>query len=198
MFLGATFSLPEKDKYHHTRKQLLALLTNIMGGRIAEEVIFGDSTSGASGDIKQATRLARSMVTEWGMSEKIGMVNVSDREEHLFLGRDLFRPREVSEQTSREIDEEVRSIIDQCYVRARDIITEHRDKLVALAEALLEYETLDASEVGEIIETGKLSKPPTRGPGLGASTTPAPQPKAAEGKTEPFPAPGIGPSPANA
>ena len=198
MYLGATFSLPEKDKYHESKKQLLDEITGIMGGRIAEDLTFGDCTSGAAGDIKQATHVARKMVTEWGMSEKIGMVNVSDREEHMFLGRDLFKGREVSEQTSRDIDEEVRSIIDMCYARAREIITQNHDKLVALAEALLEYETLDATEIGEIIEAGKLSKPPTRGPGLGASATPAPQ-KLPEGKkSEAFPAPGIGPSPANA
>ena len=198
MYLGATFSLPEKDKYHESKKQLLDEIAGIMGGRIAEELIFGDCTSGAAGDIKQATHVARKMVTEWGMSEKIGMVNVSDREEHMFLGRDLFKGREVSEQTSRDIDEEIRSIIDVCYARAREIITQNHDKLVALAEALLEYETLDATEIGEIIETGKLSKPPTRGPGLGASVTPAPQKAPAGTKTDPFPAPGIGPSPANA
>ena len=132
--------------------------------------------------------------------EKIGMVNVSDREEHLFLGRDLFRPREVSEQTSREIDEEVRSIIDVCYARAKGIITQNRDKLVALAEALLEYETLDAAEIIEVIDTGKLSQPPKRGPGLTSSAVPTPQPEKAPpgAKTEPFPAPGVGPSPANA
>src|SRR5260221_4765823 len=114
-----------------------------MGGRIAEELAFGDSTSGASGDIKQATHIARKMVTEWGMSEKIGMVNVSEHEEHMFLGRDLFKGREVSEQTARDIDEEVRAIIDHAYSRAKSIIIEHRDKLIALAEALLEYETID-------------------------------------------------------
>jgi len=128
------------------------------------------------------------------------MVNVSDREEHLFLGRDLFRPREVSEETSREIDEEVRSIIDLSYARAKEILTQHRDKLVALAQALLEYETLDAAEISEICETGKLSKPPTRGPGLTSTITPPVQPEAAPDakKGDVFPTPGIGPSPANA
>ncbi|MGD0651114.1 MAG: ATP-dependent zinc metalloprotease FtsH [Verrucomicrobiia bacterium] len=200
MYLGATFSLPEKDKYHESKKQLFDEIAGIMGGRISEELIFGDYTSGAASDIKQATHIARKMVTEWGMSEKIGMVNVSDREEHLFLGRDLFRPREVSEQTSREIDEEVRNIIDVCYARAKDIIAQNRDRLVALAEALLEYETLDAAEIGEIIDTGKLSQPPKRGPGLTSSAVPTSQPEKAPpgAKTEPFPAPSIGPSPANA
>jgi cell division protease FtsH len=197
MYLGATFQLPEKDKYHESKKQLLDEITGVMGGRIAEELTFGDCTSGAAADIKQATHIARKMVAEWGMSEKIGMVNVSSREEHLFLGRDLFNPRECSEQTAREIDEEVRRIVDSCYNRAREILTQHRDKLVALAEALLEYETLDAPEIIEIIKTGKLANPPRR------ATTPASAPplvEPAKPETQPaiLPAPGISNSPASA
>ena len=114
----------------------------------------------------------------------------------------LFKGREVSEQTARDIDGEVRSIIDAAYARAKDILVTNRDKLVALAQALLEYETLDAAEIEELIETGKLQNPPTRPAGLSSSTppTPPPQPeKVKEGaKSEVFPAPGIGPSPASA
>ncbi len=200
MYLGATFQLPQKDKYNLNKKQLHDQITGIMGGRIAEELIFGDCNSGASGDIRQATHIARKMVTEWGMSEKIGMVNVSEHEEHMFLGRDLFKGREVSEQTAREVDEEVRSIIDYCYTRAKDIIVQNRDKLVAIAQALLEYETLDGAEILEIIDTGKLQNPPARPPGLSSSSAPPPPllEKAKDGKAEVFPAPGIGPSPASA
>jgi cell division protease FtsH len=200
MYLGATFSLPEKDKYHESKKQLLDEIAGIMGGRIAEELIFGDSTSGAAGDIKQATHIARKMVTEWGMSEKVGMVNVSDQEEHMFLGRDLFKGREVSEQTARDVDSEVRSIIDAAYARAQEILVTNKDKLVALAQALIEYETLDAAEIEEVVETGKLQNPPKRPLGLSSPSTPPPQlEKAKEGAPgEVFPAPGIGPSPANA
>ncbi len=200
MYLGATFSLPVKDKYHESKKQLLDEVAGIMGGRIAEELTFGDSTSGASGDIKQATHIARKMVTEWGMSEKIGMVNVSEHEEHMFLGRDLFKGREVSEQTARDIDEEVRRIIDAAYARAKEILVSNKDKLIALAEALLEYETLDAAEITEIIDTGKLQNPPKHSPGLSSSVPAASQAEKAKGETkpEPFPTPGIGPSPANA
>jgi cell division protease FtsH len=200
MYLGATFSLPVKDKYHESKKQLLDEVAGIMGGRIAEELTFGDSTSGAAGDIKQATHIARKMVTEWGMSEKIGMVNVSEHEEHMFLGRDLFKGREVSEQTARDIDGEVRRIIDEAYSRAKEILVSNKDKLIALAEALLEYETLDAAEITEIIDTGKLQNPPTRPPGLSSSVPAAPQAEKAKGETkpEPFPTPGIGTSPANA
>jgi cell division protease FtsH len=200
MYLGATFQLPQKDKFNLNKKQLIDQITGIMGGRIAEELIFGDCNSGASGDIKQATHLARKMVTEWGMSEKIGMVNVSEHEEHMFLGRDLFKGREVSEQTAREVDEEVRSIIDHCYARAKEILTQNRDKLVAVAQALLEYETLDGAQILEIIETGKLQNPPPPRPGLGFPAVQPPQPEKAKPEVggDVFPAPGIGPSPANA
>ncbi len=201
VYMGATFSLPEKDRYTESKYQLLDEITGVMGGRIAEELIFSDYTSGASGDIKQATHIARKMVTEWGMSEKIGMVNVSDQAEHLFVGRDMFKPREVSEQTSREIDEEVRSIIDSCYARAREIISQNKDKLVALAEALLEHETLDAAEIGELIDTGKLTKPPEdqngKPPGE-ASAEAVKEDQASSKQGEIFPTPGIGPSPASA
>ena len=196
MYLGATFQLPEKDKYSINKKQLLDQITGIMGGRIAEEMIFGDCNSGAANDIKQATYLARRMVTEWGMSEKIGMVNVSEHEEHMFLGRDLFKGREVSEQTARDIDEEVRAIVDQCYTRAKEILVQNRDKLVALAQALIEFETLDAPEVNEVIATGKLSHPPARKAGLGATAaTPVADPKP---ESKPDVVPGIGSSPASA
>ncbi len=198
MYLGATFSLPEKDKYHESKRQMLDEIAGIMGGRIAEEITFGDCTSGASGDIKQATHIARKMVTEWGMSEKIGMVNVSQHEEHMFLGRDLMKGREVSEQTARDIDQEVRLIIDTAYNRAKTLIVDNKDKLIALAEALLEFETLDAPEIDELLESGKLSKPPTRKKGIGP--TPPPSAPIAAPVEEPKPdvVPGIGPSPASA
>lgn len=189
-FLGATFSLPEKDRFSLSKKHLMDDISGIMGGRIAEEVIFGDSTSGASNDIKQATYLARRMVTEWGMSDRIGMVNVSAHDEHMFLGRDLFRGREVSEETAREIDQEVRRIIDECYARAKQLILQERARLVALAEALLEYETLDAAEIVEILREGKLLTPPKPRTGIGAGLgTPA-----ADGNPSPSAAPGAVPA----
>ena len=199
MYLGATFQLPEKDKHNLNKKQLVDQITGIMGGRIAEELTFGDCNSGAAGDINQATHIARKMVTEWGMSEKIGMVNVSQHEEHMFLGRDLFKGREVSEQTARDVDEEIRRIIEAAYARAKEILIQHHDKLIALAEALIEYETLDAPELTEVISTGKLTNPPKRKTGLGtpppASPTPPTEP--AE-QPEVVPGPGIDPSPASA
>ncbi len=200
MYLGATFQLPQKDKHNLNKKQLVDQITGIMGGRIAEELTFGDCNSGASGDITQATHLARKMVTEWGMSEKIGMVNVSQHEEHMFLGRDLFKGREVSEQTARDVDEEIRRIIEAAYGRAKTILIEHRDKLVALAEALIEYETLDAPELTEVISTGKLTNPPARKSGLGAKPADESQPIPAEPSTQAtvLPTPDIDPTPASA
>jgi cell division protease FtsH len=195
MYLGATFSLPEKEKYHESKRQLHDMICGIMGGRIAEEITFSDYTSGAAGDIQQATRIARKMVTEWGMSERIGMVNVSSHDEHPFLGRDILRGRDVSEQTAREIDEEVRRIIDECYTRAKQIIIENRDKLVALAEALLEFETLDSAEITEIFETGKLANPPKRPPGLTSTKSAKPPPIPVPDKEV---APGTNPAPASA
>ena len=199
MFLGATFSLPEKDKYHESKRQMLDELAGIMGGRIAEELTFGDCTSGAAGDIKQATHIARKMVTEWGMSEKIGMVNVSAHEEHMFLGRDLFKGREVSEQTSHDIDEEIRRLIDTAYNRAKEILTQNHNRLIALAEALIEYETLDAPEISEIIATGKLQNPPPRKTGIGPTpAVKAETPVETPAPIAPLPVSGVDPSPASA
>jgi cell division protease FtsH len=127
------------------------------------------------------------------MSERLGMVNVSSREEHILLGRDLLKPREVSEQTAREIDEEVRRIIDGCYNRARQIILDQKDKLVALAEVLIEYETLDASEIEELVETGKLSKPPRSTP----STVTPPSSHGIKPELVSTPVINPGPAPAN-
>ena len=199
MYLGATFQLPEKDKHNLNKKQLIDQITGIMGGRIAEELTFGDCNSGAAGDINQATHIARKMVTEWGMSEKIGMVNVSQHEEHMFLGRDLFKGREVSEQTARDVDEEIRRIIEAAYGRAKEILIQYQDKLIALAEALIEYETLDAPELTEVISTGKLTNPPKRKTGLGTppTATPTPPTESAD-QPEIVTGPVIDPSPASA
>ncbi len=127
------------------------------------------------------------------------MVNVSDKEEHLFVGRDMFKPREVSEETSREIDQEVRRLIDESYARARTMLTENHDKLNALAEALLEYETLDAEQVEELVRTGKMTSPPRRPtPPPPASAENEKDATADSSKPETLPPPGIGPEPASA
>jgi cell division protease FtsH len=133
----------------------------IAAGRIAEELYTHDLSTGASMDIKQMTRLARKMVCEWGMSEKLGMVEYGDHEEHVFLGRDLGRSRDYSEATAQEIDREVKKLCDDAYERARELITKHRDKLEAIAKALLEFETLDGKQIRDIIENGRMSNPPS-------------------------------------
>jgi cell division protease FtsH len=157
-YLGATMQLPEKDRYHEFRKKILGELAGCMGGRVAEEMIFGDITAGARSDIKYATKIARRMVCEWGMSEKMGPMTFGEREEHLFLGREISRAIDYSEVTAQEIDQEVRRIIDLSYGRARSILEANRDKLVVLAEALLEHEVLTGDEVDEIIKNGVFSK----------------------------------------
>src|SRR5213595_2731948 len=158
--LGSTMWLPEEDKYTNRKNELLAGLSVSMGGRVAEEIVFGDITNGARGDIKMATAIARRMVCEWGMSEKMGMVEYGDHEDYVFLGRDISRARDYSEATAEQIDGEVRKLIDGAYQTAKQVLTKHRDHLEAIAKALLEYETLDGVQIKEIIEHGRLINPP--------------------------------------
>jgi cell division protease FtsH len=161
--LGSTMYLPEKDVINQARKQMLDLIAVIMAGRIAEEVISGDVSTGASSDIKQATNLARSMVCQWGMSDKLGMVQYGSDDEY-FLGRDMVRRKDYSEATAREIDEEVRRIIEEQHRVAKELIEGRRDALEAIAKALLEYETLEGWQVQEIVRTGKFRRPVLRLP----------------------------------
>ena len=157
--LGATMQLPEKDRYTEGRKKLEGMLTGLMGGRVAEEVVFGDITTGAQSDIKQATRLARLMVCEWGMSPALGPQNFSEREELLFLGREVNRSQDISEDTARRIDEEVSRMLREAHARAVEILQKHRDKLDILTQLLLERETLDGVEVAAIVKYGRLPTP---------------------------------------
>ncbi len=165
--LGSTMWLPEEDKYTNRKNELLAGLAVSMGGRVAEEIVFGDITNGARGDIKMATAIARRMVCEWGMSEKMGMVEYGDHEDYVFLGRDISRARDYSEATAEQIDQEVKKLLDEAYQLAKKTLTANRDKLEVIAKALLEFETLDGSQIKEIVEHGRLINPP---PG----TTPPP------------------------
>lgn len=161
--LGSTMWLPLEDKYTMRKNELLDDLVVDMGGRVAEEMVFGDVTSGARGDIKMATGLARKMVCEWGMSEKLGMVEYGEHEDYVFLGRDISRARDYSEATAQEIDREVKKLCDDAYARAKTIILANREKLEIIAKALLEYETLDGSQIRDIIKTGSMSNPPVSG-----------------------------------
>ncbi len=151
MALGWTLSLPEEDKYLISRNELMDEIAGIMGGRVAEELVFGDITSGAENDIQKATQMARRMVTQWGMSEKLGNVAMGHREELVFLGRDLGEQRNYSEEVAAIIDEEIRSIVDHGYQTAKVILSAQRDKMDAVVERLKIVETLDAKELDQIL-----------------------------------------------
>jgi cell division protease FtsH len=170
--LGSTMYLPIEDKYTHRKNELLDRLVMIMGGRVAEELIFGDVTNGARGDIGQATNIARKMVCEWGMSERLGMVEYGEHEDYIFLGRDISRSRNFSEATAQEIDREVKKLCDDAYARAKHLISKNRDRLEAIAKALLEYETLDGDQVKDIATTGSMRNPPSLPKGKTASPAP--------------------------
>ena len=158
--LGSTMYLPKDDVLNRRKKELLDIIAVTMAGRIAEEIVSDDISSGAVGDIQQATSMARAMVTQFGMSDKLGMVQYGDSNEYVFLGREVSRSKDYSEQTALEIDSEVKRIIDNGYKVASDIISANRDKLELIANALLEHETLDGHQVEEIIRTGKFTAPP--------------------------------------
>ena len=166
--LGSTMSLPKEDVLNHHKLQLLDTICMTMGGRIAEEMYSGDISSGAAGDIQQATKMAKAMVTQFGMSNALGMVQYGGDNEYVFLGRDMAQSKDYSEDTAQLIDGEVKTIINNAYDRANRLITENKDKVQAVAEALKEYETLDASQVEEIVKTGKLdqSNTPSGGEGM--------------------------------
>ena len=151
MALGWTMSLPEEDKYLVSRDELMDQIAGIMGGRVAEEIVFQDITSGAENDIQRATQLARRMVTQWGMSDKLGTVAMGHREELVFLGRDLGEQRNYSEEVAAIIDEEIRSIVDHGYQTAKGILTKQRGKMDAVVERLKVVETIDGKELDEIL-----------------------------------------------
>jgi len=159
MALGATMQLPETDRYHIKMKAAMGQITVLCAGRAAEAAFCEDISAGAQSDIKQATELARKMVCQWGMSESLGLVNYTEGEEHLFLGRELTRAKPHSEAMAQEIDHEIRRIIDSCYNRAENLIKEHRDQLEKIALALLKYESLDSKDLDTIIAGEELVKP---------------------------------------
>lgn len=151
-YLGATMHMPKEDRYTQSKREMEAHLRVCMGGRIAEELIFSDITSGASGDIQQATRMARAMVCAFGMSHLLGTVQYGERGEHIYLGRDIMKTESFSEETAREIDLEIRRIVNEAYLAAKKLLTENHERLVALAEKLLIDETLDVKAVRQILD----------------------------------------------
>jgi len=144
MALGYTMALPTEDRYLQSKTEFEDKIAGLLGGNVAERLIFGDTTTGASNDIEKATDLARRMVTEFGMSDKLGPLSFGKRDEMVFLGRSMGEQRDYSEEVAQTIDEEVRAIIDKAYERATEVLTTHRDKLTALAEKLVAEETVDA------------------------------------------------------
>jgi cell division protease FtsH len=156
--LGATMQLPQKDRYNYRKKELEGQLASLMGGLVTEQLVFGDMTTGAKSDIKHATDIARKMVCEWGMSESMGPLAYGEREEHLFLGREIERHTDYSEQTAQKIDNEIRGIVERAIAQAQRVITEHRAALDAIAEALLKYEVLDGEEIVTLVHGGTLAR----------------------------------------
>jgi cell division protease FtsH len=196
--LGSTMSLPKEDVLNHRRKEMLDLIAVMMAGRIAEEIVSGDISSGASGDIQQATSVARAMVCQWGMSDKMGMVQYGNDQEQVYMGRDMAQRKDYSEFTAQEIDAEVKRIINEAYTVSKNIIDTNRDKLEIIANALLEFETLDGEQVSEIVRTGSFTPPPPAPkvePPSGAIAvtplpeTPKPLPPKLPGYGSPAPAP---------
>jgi cell division protease FtsH len=159
--LGSTMYIPTKDTYNYAKRKMLNRLAALFGGRIAEDVALNDVTSGASGDIEQATKLARHMVCNWGMSP-LGPIAYGDNQDTVFLGREITRSHTVSEETSRRIDAEVKVLVDESYARARQIIVEHRVALDKIADALIAHETIDGIHVKEIVEFGEIRSPIVR------------------------------------
>jgi cell division protease FtsH len=182
MALGITWSLPDEDRHSQTRNELLALIKRLVAGRIAEEIKFGDVTTGASNDFEKATELARRMVTQYGMSESLGLIQYGRGSHQVFLGRDFGDDRNYSEEIAGKIDAEVRKIIDSCYADARKILEVNWDKVERMANSLLEHETVEAPEVLAIL--GDKPWPPNE-PVAG----PVDQPIAASAPPEPEPRP---------
>jgi len=159
--LGVTMFLPEEDRYSHSRRRLTSQITSLFGGRIAEELIFGSDavTTGASNDIERTTELARSMVTKWGFSDRLGPLTYTEEEGEVFLGRSVTQHKQVSDVTVHAIDEEVRKIIDNTYAHATQILTDNMDKLHTMAAALVKYETIDTDQIKAIMD-GRDPPPP--------------------------------------
>ncbi len=159
--LGVTMSLPERDKYGYSKIELESKIAMMFGGRVAEEIVFGreNITTGAGNDIKQATEMARRMVTEYGFSEKLGPLRYSDNEEEVFLGHSVAQRKNVSDATASLIDDEIRQLIDDGEEKAREILTKHSDELEKLAQALLEYETLSGDEVKALLKGEPIVRP---------------------------------------
>ncbi|HUW53224.1 MAG TPA: ATP-dependent zinc metalloprotease FtsH [Rhodanobacter sp.] len=184
--LGVTMYLPEGDKYSINRVAIESQLCSLYGGRVAEELIFGADkvTTGASNDIERATKMARNMATKWGLSDELGPITYGEDEDEVFLGRSVTQHKSISNETASKIDEVVRGILDRAFARSRELLTANLDKLHAMADALLQYETIDAHQIDDIM-AGRIPGPPaewTKTAATGASPPPPP-PKGDAGST---------------
>ena len=167
--LGVTMQLPEGDRYSLDRERMLSTIAVLFGGRIAEELFMNQMTTGASNDFERATSIARDMVTRYGMSDVLGPMVYADNEGEIFLGRSVTKTTNMSEETMRKVDGEIRRIIDEQYAVARKILEENRDKVEAMAKALLEWETIDADQIDDIMSGRPPRSPKERSPGSGGS-----------------------------
>jgi len=164
MALGVTMQLPTEDRFNHDSEYLKDQIAIMMGGRLGEELVLSQKTTGASNDFERATQLARNMVTQWGMSDELGPMVYGEREHEPFLGREITRQTNISEETARKIDGVVRKMVDDNYLRAKEILVEHMDQLHLIAQALIEYETLDGAEIDEIMAGKTLHRGEPRQP----------------------------------
>ncbi len=184
--LGVTMQLPTEDRYSQDRTRLLSMISVLFGGRIAEELFMQQMTTGASNDFERATEIARRMVTQWGMSDELGTMVYGENEGEIFLGRAVTTHKNVSEATMQKVDAEIRRIIDQQYRAARKLLEDNRDKVEAMAKALLEWETIDADQIGDIME-GRPPRPP-KPPAASQAAAKPPATGGTEGAAAPTPA----------
>jgi cell division protease FtsH len=169
---GYTLQLPEEDRRYRTKSQMMNDVAMLLGGRVAEELMLGEPSTGAHNDLERATKIVRQMITEFGMSEELGPLTFGkSHPDQVFLGRDLARDRDYSEEVAAAIDREVRRIVDECHERAKTILVDNKDKLILLANTLRERETLERHEIDELIETGRLSEAEDRAPERQAPST---------------------------
>jgi len=153
---GYTLLLPREDRYYMTRSQLLDQVTMLLGGRVAEDVVLKEISTGAQNDLERSTEIVRKMIMEYGMSDDLGPLTLGKKQETVFLGRDIARDRNYSEEVANKIDKEVRKIIDRCYTRAKEILEKHINTLHAIAKKLMEQETLEADEFKKLMEAAGL------------------------------------------
>jgi cell division protease FtsH len=177
--LGLVMRLPERDSYSYHRDKMYANLAVAMGGRVAEEMIFGYDkvSSGASSDIQYATSLARDMVTRWGMSDALGPLQYAEPEEEVFLGYSVNRTRQMSNETAQAIDKEIRKTVEDGYERAKFVLTENQAQLETLAQALLEYETLSGDEIKKVLAGEPIDRGSNKGPSIPAAGSSIPKAK---------------------